>query len=129
MKTLGQNLYVTGWTVECDLTPQGVEAVLVHLVEQVKMDTGGLPAQVWTFPINGRGGAGVTAVQPLVESFNLGFRPVGALIGDTWTDHNHTFFLIASCCQYDKRIVGDWLTCFVGRIISFGQFDLVGANE
>jgi hypothetical protein len=125
---LGQNLYVTGWCVECDLSPQGVEAALTHLVEQIRMDTGGLPAQVWKFPVAGKGGTGVTAVQPLVESFNLGYRPAGAAIGDTWTDHNHCFFVIASCRPYDIRTVGDWLHAFIGRVISFGNFDLAGVQ-
>jgi hypothetical protein len=91
------------------------------------MDTGGMSAQVWRFPVAGKGGAGVTAVQPLVESFNLGFKPAGAVIGDTWTDHNHTFFVIASCREYDNRKIGEWLSCYIGKIISFGEFDLKGA--
>jgi hypothetical protein len=124
--SLGKDLHVTGWCVECTLTPQSVEAALVHLVEVIRMDTGGMAAQIWKFPLTGKGGAGVTAVQPLVESFNLGFRPAGALIGDTWTDHDHCFFLIASCRPYDVRQVGDWLHAFIGRVISFGSFDLAG---
>ena len=126
IESLGQSLHVTGWTVESQLTPQAVEAVLMHLVDLIRMDTGGMAAQVWKFPLAGKGGAGVTAVQPLVESFNLGFRPAGSVIGDTWTDHEHCFFLIASCRPYDKRTVGDWLTSHVGRILSFGEFDLAG---
>jgi hypothetical protein len=124
--TLGRSLFVTGWCVECRLTPQAVEAALMHIVEQIRMDTGGMDAQVWRFPIAGKGGAGVTAVQPLVESFNLGFLPAGAVIGDTWTDHDHCYFIVASCRPYDTRQVGDWLNSFVGRIISFGNFDLAG---
>jgi len=123
---LGQNLYVTGWTVECSLSAQEVEAVLVHLVEQIAMDTGGMPCQIWRFPVTGKGGVGVTAVQPLVESFNLGLYPAGAVIGDTWTAHKHAFFVIASCRPYDKRTVGDWLYSRVGRVISSGEFDLFG---
>jgi hypothetical protein len=125
---LGQNLFVSGWCVECCLTPQAVEAVLVHLVEQIKMDTGGLTAQVWKFPIAGKGGAGVTAVQPLVESFNLGCLPAGAVIGDTWTNHTHCFFIIASCRSYDKQMVGDWLHSFIGKVYSSGNFDLFGGQ-
>jgi hypothetical protein len=123
---LGKNLYVTGWCVECSLSPQGVEAALMHLVDQIRMDTGGIPAQVWKFPVTGKGGAGVTAVQPLVESFNLGYLPAGAVIGDTWTDHNHCYFIIASCRVYDVDIVKDWLHTYIGPIISYGNFDLKG---
>lgn len=126
---LGQKLFVSGWTVECNLSPLGVEAALVHLVEQIKMDTGGMPCQVWQFPLeSGQGGAGVTAVQPLVESFSLGLRPAGAAIGDTWTDYNHVFFVIASCREIDMRQVGDWLTGFCGRIIDSHEFCLAGRN-
>jgi hypothetical protein len=51
------------------------------------------------------------------------------VIGDTWTDHAHTFFVIASCRQYDVRQVGDWLTQYVGKIISFGEINLKEANR
>ena len=125
---LGKNLYVTGWCVECNLSCQGVEAALTHLVEQIKMDTGGMSPQVWKFPIQNKGGSGITAVQPLVESFSLGCLPAGAVIGDTWADHNHCFFVIASCKPYDIDTVRSWLHSFIGQIISFGKFDLEGIN-
>jgi len=127
MKKLGLNLHVTGWCVDCRLSALEAEAVLVHLVEQIEMDTGGLPAKVWHFPINGgQGGEGFTVAQPLVESIALGLQPVGAMVADIWSEHHHSFFLIASCNPYDKRTVGDWLHSHVGRVISFGEFDLFG---
>lgn len=128
-ETLGQKLFVTGWTVDCRLSPREVEAALVHLVDQIRMDTGGIPCQVWQFPLpSGQGGAGVTAVQPLVESFSLGLRPAGAVIGDTWTDHGHTFFVVASCREINVRQVGDWLHGFLGQIIDFHEFEMSGRS-
>ena len=128
--TLGQNLYISGWCVECQLTAQGVEAALVHLVEQIGMDTGGLGAQVWRFPLgNGKGGSGVTAVQPLVESFSLGCIPAGTVVGDTWTDHDHCFFVVASCKPFDTREISDWLRMYIGKVVSCGRFDLRGVSD
>lgn len=125
---LGLNLHVSGWCVDCRLRLQEVEAALVHLVEQIKMDTGGLPCWIQAYPLEGKGGTGVTAVQPLVESFALGCQPAGAVIGDTWTDHHHAFFVIASCRPYDKRAVGEWLHAHLGKIIDFGEISLKGGG-
>lgn|SRR5574343_189165 len=124
---LGQSLYVSGWCVECKLSPQAVEAALMYLVELIRMDTGGMPCQVWKFPTEqGKGGVGITAVQPLVESFALGFLPQGLVIGDTWEDHSHAFFIVASCKPYDHEKVRCWLHSNIGRVLSFGRFDLTG---
>jgi hypothetical protein len=124
--TLGQNLFVTGWTVETTLTPHEVEGTLQHLVELIQMDTGGMPCQVHSFPLHGKGGIGITAFQPLVESFSIGVQPVGAAIGDTWDDCGHIFFVIASCKPYSRDLVADWFETHSWHVISSGSFDLYG---
>ena len=126
MTTLGQNLFVSGWCVETTLTPHEVEGTLQHLVELIEMTTGGLPCQVHAFPLDGKGGIGITAFQPLVDSFCLGVQPVGAVIGDTWDDHFHCFFLIASCKPYSRDLVTDWFETHYWKVISSGSFDLYG---
>jgi len=125
-KTLGQNLYVTGWCLDCRMTLHEVEGALQYLVSLIEMDTGGMPCQISTFPLNGKGGLGITAVQPLVESFSLGLQPAGVAINDTWTDHHHCFFLIASCKPYSKQRISEWFHENLGHIISSGEFDLYG---
>jgi hypothetical protein len=34
----------------------------------------------------------------------------------------------AICRPYDKRIVGDWLHCHLGKVLSFGAFNLAGKD-
>jgi hypothetical protein len=125
---LGQNLHVAGWMVEATLTPHEVEGMLQHLVDLIQMNTGGMPCHIHAFPLDGKGGTGITAFQPLVESFSLGVQPVGAVIGDSWDDFNHVFFLIASCKPYPRAWVSEWFESRGFRILSDGFFDLVGVQ-
>ena len=123
-QTLGTNLFISGYCVRGHFSPQEIEARLIHLIEQIKMETGGMPADVRIYPLNDKGGVGSTVFQPLTDSASMGLAPGGAMIGDTWHDHDHTFFLIASCKTYDFRAVGDWLNSHVGDVISSGKFNL-----
>ena len=47
--------------------------------------------QVWTYPIEGKGGAGQTIVLPISESF---------LALDTWFDHRGAYLFVCSCRPY-----------------------------
>lgn len=130
MNDLGKNLKVAGWCVEGRIEPLRIEAILQYLVELAEMDTAGIPAQAWTFPlIDGRGGTGQTVVQPFVElqplseSFCTGLLP-GLVINDNWPEFHHTFFLIASCKPFDPFTIKNWLHCNVGDVLSWGEFVL-----
>jgi S-adenosylmethionine/arginine decarboxylase-like enzyme len=46
---------------------------------------------VWRYPVDGKGGLGMTIMQPITESF---------LAIDTWPDHDGAYLIIASCRRF-----------------------------
>lgn len=86
---------------------------IVRAVKDLGMTPAGPPA-VWKYPIeDGKGGEGMTACQPIVESF---------LVIDTWTDLAGAYLHISSCKEFS---VGD----LVNTILDFGLSGSCGARE
>lgn len=73
-----------------------------QILSTIQMHTGGIAPQCWNFPTeDGKGGSGVTLIQPLVESF---------IIWDTWVDNEGAFCFVVSCKEYDPIIVENILS-------------------
>lgn len=64
-------------------------------------------ATVWNYPIDGRGGFGMTAFQPLTESF---------IAVDTWPDHDGAYLFVASCRKFDVARLADTIREFALRL-------------
>jgi hypothetical protein len=68
-----------------------------RVLNAIKMNTGGIFPSCWNFPTNeGKGGTGITLIQPLVESF---------LIWDTWVENKGAYLFVVSCKEYDAEVV------------------------
>lgn len=133
MNSLGLELYVSGFMTEGHREPDELTTDLGRVVNFIGMDSGGMKPQVWIYPIHdGKGGVGSTNAQPLVESiaFNMssGKIPGGLFISDSWADHNHVFWVIASCREFCHRRLGSWLNENVGAVLDDFRGDL-GRNR
>jgi S-adenosylmethionine/arginine decarboxylase-like enzyme len=60
---------------------------LSRCVADLGMTKAGEPA-IWRYPVDGKGGNGMTACQPITESF---------IVADTWPDHDGAYLHISSC--------------------------------
>jgi len=117
---LGLNLKISGYRVQGKASRREFKRILLEVVNLINMTPAGKP-KVWSFPwysrfwqrivawivwlataktLPGLGGAGLTIIQPLVESF--------ALV-DYWRDHGHWFLVIGSCRPYEVRQVVNFL--------------------
>lgn len=68
-------------------------------------------AAVWNYPIEGRGGVGMTAFQPLMESF---------IALDTWSDHDGAYLFIASCRKFDVSQLAKTIREFALGVVDSG---------
>lgn len=85
-----------------------------------EMNNKGLTPVVWTFPTGERkGGYGFTHVQPIVESF---------IVSDWWTEHEHLYYIFASCKQYNTWNVRGVLEHF-GMEVVHHKFFSVGIKK
>jgi hypothetical protein len=118
-EVLGLRLTVSGYVVDGSHPPLWIEYILSKLVNSIGMSTGGMKAQVWQYPLDGKGGAGQTIVQvqPLLESF---------VVADTWPGHDHIFVVLASCKPYSIEEVRKFLTLNLGPVLDVGDFNLEG---
>jgi S-adenosylmethionine/arginine decarboxylase-like enzyme len=67
------------------------------VIAAIKMNKDELAPKCWEYPLeNGKGGIGLTLVQPLVESF---------IAWDTWPSHDGAYLFVVSCKEYDPLIV------------------------
>lgn len=122
-QTLGQRMFVAGFAVAGALAEEEMKIVLAEIVALVGMDTAGMPAKAWAYPLtDGQGGVGETICQPLVESF---------IISDSWPDLFHkgravpkTYVILASCRSFDPRVPEAHLTREIGPVLRQGYFEL-----
>ena len=84
------------------------------VIEAVRMQTGGIAPQTWTFPINDLGGVGYTLIQPLVESYSGVVLPAGVVGVDAWSEHQGFFLIINSCRPFSVGKVYRVLTRKLG---------------
>jgi hypothetical protein len=95
---LGSEMHVAAVTL---LGPGLAESVwrafLVELAAKLGMTCVAAPAQ-WSYPMDGRGGNGVTIVQPITESF---------IAIETWPDHGGAYLFVCSCKSIDTRTIYD----------------------
>lgn len=76
---------------------------LEHLVNFLGMDTAGMAPDVRSYPLpDGRGGAGLTIMQPYVEMFHQPMTTSFAII-DAWPEH-YTL-TIKSCIEFSGKVV------------------------
>ena len=73
------------------LSDDAWRAFLVDCVSAMGMTTAGDPA-VYRYPLDGKGGTGLTIMQPITESF---------LVVDTWPDHDGAYLHVSSCKPFD----------------------------
>lgn len=100
---LGARMHTQGVVIRGSLDEEGWRRFLVKCAEALGMSPSG-EARVWDYPIAGKGGEGMTIVQPITESF---------LALDTWSDHDGAYLFICSCRRF-------CLTQIVGVIREFG---------
>jgi hypothetical protein len=100
-EVLGESLYVSVYVLRAAPTRKDMEILLKKTVAFIGMDTAGLPAKTWVYPLSdGRGGVGETICQPLVESF---------VLSDSWRDLGKTYVVLASCREYSPQAVAAFL--------------------
>ena len=115
---LGERLRVAGFCCLGVVEPNLLTQLAEQVVQLVGMDTAGMAAKVWAYPlIGGKGGVGHTVCQPLVESL---------LAFDTWPalDEPRVYVILASCKVFDTREVAKFLTDKIGVVVRQGSFEL-----
>lgn len=89
---LGKRLFTTGLTLRGRLTVSAWRVFLDELTRAMGMAVAGDPA-TWYYPLeDGKGGTGMTMIQPITESF---------LALDTWPDHGGAYLMICSCKSFN----------------------------
>ncbi len=92
MIEFGRRIYTQNVVLRGALSEEKWRAFLVAAVKAFGMTTAGDPA-VWKYPTeDGKGGSGMTACQPLTESF---------IVLDTWDAHDGAYLHISSCQRFD----------------------------
>jgi hypothetical protein len=100
-EVLGENLYVSVFILRAAPPRREMEILLKKAVGFIGMNTAGMPAKAWIYPLSdGRGGIGETICQPLVESF---------IVSDSWRDLGKTYIVLASCRRYSPQAVAAFL--------------------
>jgi S-adenosylmethionine/arginine decarboxylase-like enzyme len=95
----GRRIWVLSLSLRGTKTEPQWRTFLWDAAKLMNMNATGLP-QTWRYPVNDKGGNGLTMVQPITESF---------LTIDTWPDHDGVYFAINSCKKFDERQVVHWL--------------------
>lgn len=88
---LGQRMHAAGIVLRGQMTNDRWLALLAQVTDAMGMTAAGAP-QIFTYPIDGKGGTGQTIFLPITESF---------LIVDTWPDHDGAYLFVSSCRSYD----------------------------
>jgi S-adenosylmethionine/arginine decarboxylase-like enzyme len=89
--TLGRRMHTQGVVLRGQKTEDEWRFFLRQCAIGMKMEPAG-KAAVWHYPVDGKGGSGMTMLQPITESF---------LALDTWPDHTGAYLFIASCRKFD----------------------------
>jgi S-adenosylmethionine/arginine decarboxylase-like enzyme len=120
MDDFGQRVWILGMSLQGSKSEGEWRTFLFEATRFLGMDPAGLPG-IWRYPFKGKGGNGMTMMQPITESF---------LALDTWPDHNGVYLLINSCKKFDERQVLHWLEVDQGLVVLdslSGSLGLVGA--
>jgi hypothetical protein len=92
MTEFGRMIYTQNVVLRGVLSEKQWREFLVFAVKSLGMTPAGAPA-VWQYPTaDGKGGNGMTACQPLTDSF---------MVLDTWSDHSGAYLHISSCKRFD----------------------------
>lgn len=92
MTEFGRRIFTQNVVLRGSLSEHQWREFLISAVQALGMTPSGSPA-VWKYPTeDGKGGTGMTACQPLTESF---------IVLDTWSDHDGAYLHISSCKQFD----------------------------
>lgn len=95
----------------------------VRLVNYLGMDMAGMAPDVRTFPLpDGRGGEGVTIMQPFVETLLHQPLTTSFMIFDVWPEHFTV--TIKSCMQFSADAVCSEISRVFGRIIDCHNWTL-----
>jgi hypothetical protein len=95
----------------------------VQLVNFLGMDMAGMPPDVRTFPLpDGRGGSGLTIMQPFVETLLHQPLTTSFMIFDVWP--KHFTITIKSCMKFSADAVCSEITRIFGRIIDHHSWPL-----
>ena len=86
-------MHLQAVTVRGRLSERGWLMLARDCVESIGMTCAGDPA-VWSYPVDGKGGVGMTICQPMVESH---------LVIETWPDHDGAYINIGSCKPFSIR--------------------------
>ncbi len=92
---LGTRMHAAGIVLHGHLDQVQWMHLLRKITFAIGMEPVGEPA-IWVYPVDGKGGSGVTMVLPITESF---------LALDTWSDHDGAYLFICSCRMYDVNAV------------------------
>ena len=117
-EVLGERLRVAGFCCLGVVSSVRLIQLAKTLVQLVGMDTAGMEAKVWSYPLpDGKGGVGQTICQPLVESL---------LAFDTWPvlTSPRIYVILASCREFDMVEVEEFLGAEVGQVVRSGYFEL-----
>jgi hypothetical protein len=95
----------------------------VQLVNFLGMDMAGMAPDMRTFPLpDGRGGEGLTIMQPFVEMLLHQPLTTSFMIFDIWPEH--FTITIKSCMQFSAEAVCGEISRIFGRIIDFHNWPL-----
>lgn len=88
---LGKRMHSQSFVLRGRMADSDWKLFLAEVTKEMGM-TPVCEAAVWNYPIDGKGGSGMTAFQPITESF---------IALDTWSSHNGAYLFIASCRKFD----------------------------
>ena len=150
-EVLGERLQVAGWALGGTLPPEELARVLEQTVLRMGMDTGGMAPVIRQYPLpTGKGGVGHTIYLPFAEAHTrlgwfvrlrlwlakivlghqrfagLVFQPLteSFIVADDYPELNKTYVLAASCKPFTAGMVGRYLACHIGPVISVGEIGL-----
>jgi len=106
---LGRRMHFYAVALKGSLSPDGWREFLVDVAGSIDMVPVG-EAAVWTYPVNGEGGTGLTVCQPITESF---------IAVDIWPDHLGAYLVVCSCRLFHP----------LDLKYLIGKYDLVAGEE
>ena len=95
MSELGRRIWIMDLTVLGKDSEGGWVRFLYGIANALDMALAGTP-DVRRYPLDGKGGNGLTIFQPITDSF---------LALDTWPDHGGVHFTIHSCKEFNASVV------------------------
>jgi hypothetical protein len=98
-----------------------------RLVYFLGMDRAGMDPDIRSYPIpDGRGGEGLTIMQPYVEPMKILHQPLTTsfAIIDSWPELGQFTLTIKSCVRFDPLAVLQEVSRIFGRVLDFYIWDL-----